>query len=188
MRPDCNTAAPSLAPLRTACIRLVIGPRRCHLETSAQPHKKPHTVYWRYLPISFDSVPVRTSKKEIGPNGRLPVVGRIARGQSPTNLGERQPEKKRAPVQGESRSLVRRSTLSCSIYLHVYTGTYLSLPYRLSALVPGKLICCRCLAGLFDALAAVLSNGCPVKEMSGLTGLCSVAAFFLLHFSAASLS
>ncbi|KAL6897229.1 hypothetical protein GGI43DRAFT_410675 [Trichoderma evansii] len=71
------------------------------------------------------------------------------------------------------------SRSSCTVcLLSPLALPYLSVPW---SLVPGKLICCWCLAGLFDALAAVLSNGCPVRD-EWLAGFCC------LFFSAANLS
>lgn len=138
--------------------------------------------------LSISSVPVKTSRKEtrptlskrrLGANGRLPVVGRVAHGQSPANLGERQP-KRGEPQFKVSQGPVLGLPSTGSIPMRRLRSRYLSLPY-LSALVPGKLICCRCLAGLLDALAAVLSNGCPVKEMSGLLGSAASFLFFFSH-------
>lgn len=142
------SAPPSLAPSRAACVRLAIGPRRCHLETQLDFE----TLAGDALNLCVLSNVQRRScptpsKRRLRANGgsrprqnrSWPIASQSSRAAA---------EKRRAPVQGESRrscgSPWSPARFDTCYYIHIPTCTSTRQPltmYRLLSARPYRSLC-----------------------------------------------
>lgn len=99
------SALPSLAPSRIACIRYAIGPRSCHLETQLdfETLAGDASISLFLSNVAKKESAPPPSKRRLGANWAAPVPRQNRSWPIASPSWRAAAEKRRAPVQGESR-------------------------------------------------------------------------------------